>query len=140
MRVNISVSHGIDPHSYQVTSSSQMWVGGVRLGGYLPDVAFGPDLDPQRGDLASGEGLESVNEGGESASFFEDDDVLLSEMREDAERKAHAKSAGARAGPPSWPLRPEETLVGINGCWWFPFLAAFSTAVHCPLAWWLLSL
>lgn len=83
---------------------------------------------PQRGDIASGEGLEMVQglgQGGsttrrslvsrggvtrrggfngtleadgsdteDGARFFDDDDVLLSEMREDAERRAHLHSAG----------------------------------------------
>ena len=51
----------------------------------------------QRGDVASGEGLQSVAGGGVNGtgSFFEDDDVLLSEMREDAERRRLSKGAGA---------------------------------------------
>lgn len=74
----------------------------------------------QRGDLESGEGLEAAGGGsgsvkagaskgalsskegggkeGEGARFFDDDDVLLEELRTEGERAAHKDSAGERAG------------------------------------------
>ncbi|EFJ41247.1 hypothetical protein VOLCADRAFT_98769 [Volvox carteri f. nagariensis] len=73
-----------------------------------------------RGDLASGEGLESVAEGG-PAGFFEDDDVLLSEMREDAERKEHAKSAGVTESLTD--LDPNDPLAGLPGSRHFSYVA-----------------
>ncbi|GLI67342.1 hypothetical protein VaNZ11_011416 [Volvox africanus] len=73
-----------------------------------------------RGDLASGEGLESVTDGGK-ASFFEDDDVLLSEMREDAERKAHFKGAGVSESLSN--LDSDDPLPGLPGSRHFSYVA-----------------
>ncbi|KXZ54830.1 hypothetical protein GPECTOR_4g901 [Gonium pectorale] len=74
-----------------------------------------------RGDLASGEGLESVSGANASSSFFEDDDVLLSEMREDAERTAHMKSAGVAEALAD--LDAGDPLAGLPGSRHFSYVA-----------------
>jgi hypothetical protein len=49
----------------------------------------------QRGDLESGEGLESAGSGGpDGQKFFGDTDVLLEELRTEGEEKQHSHSAG----------------------------------------------
>ncbi|KAG2434923.1 hypothetical protein HYH02_012121 [Chlamydomonas schloesseri] len=75
-----------------------------------------------RGDLASGEGLESVAGGANgTASFFEDDDVLLSEMREDAERRRLSKGAGLAEQLSD--LDKDDPLAGLPGSRHFSYVA-----------------
>ncbi|KAG2490863.1 hypothetical protein HYH03_010781 [Edaphochlamys debaryana] len=74
-----------------------------------------------RGDLSSGEGLQSVTGPNGTQRFFEDDDVLLSEMREDAERRAHLKGAGMAEELAD--LDKDDPLAGLPGSRHFSYVA-----------------